>query len=126
MSEKNATPHTVLQLCFKLRVKPDLFLAHSQEPAATIAAVKGLIWKIWVYCDEGLEVGGVYLFCSREAAENYLSHPVIQAVRNNPAVASTESKLWDVEDSLSAITRAPLPKLLLEQPQPVAFVAGGE
>ena len=126
MSEKNATPHTVLQLCFKLRVKPDLFLAHSQEPATTIAAVQGLIWKIWVFREEDLEAGGVYLFENREAAENYLSHPVIQAVRNNPAVASIESKLWDVENSLSAVTRAPLPKLLIEQPQPAAFLAGDD
>ena len=126
MSEKNATPYTLLHLRFKLRVKPDQLLAHSQEPAGKIAAVKGLIWKIWVFQDEESVAGGVYLFDSREAAENYLSHPVIQAVRNNPAVASTESQLWDVDHSLSAVTRAPLPGLNAEQPQPVASIAGGQ
>jgi len=126
MSEKNATLYTLLQLRFKLRVKPEVFLAHSREPAAAIAMVKGLIWKIWVFREEELEVGGVYLFDSREAAETYLSHPVIQAVRNNPAVASTESQIWDVENSLSAVTRAPLPAFRVEQPEPVTAVAGGQ
>lgn len=126
MSEKNATPFTLLHLRFKLCVQPDQFLAHGQEPAGKIAAVKGLIWKIWVYQKEGSVAGGVYLFDSRGAAENYLSHPVIQAVRDNPAVASTESQLWDIDDSLSALTRAPLTWLSAEQPKSVASIAGGQ
>ena len=100
MSEKSATTYTVLQLRFKLRVPPDVLLAHSREGASIIASVEGLIWKIWVLQQEELEMGGIYLFANREAAEAYLNHPVIQAVRNNPALVSTESKLWDVESSL--------------------------
>ena len=52
-------------------------------------------------------MGGMYLFANREAAEAYLKHPVVQAVRSNPAVVSTRSEIWDVESSLSALTRAP-------------------
>ena len=106
MSEKNT--YTVLHLRFKLRVAPDAVLAHSREAAVTIGKVEGLIWKIWVKQDYEFEMGGIYLFASRETAEGYLNHPLIQAVRNNPAVVHTQYKLWDVEHSLSAITRAPL------------------
>ena len=108
MSEKSVTPYTVLHLRFKLRVPPDVFLAHSREAATIIASLEGLIWKIWVLQSEESEIGGIHLFANREAAEAYLNHPVIQAVRSNPAVVSTQSQLWDVESSLSALTRAPL------------------
>jgi hypothetical protein len=126
MSEISATTYTVLHLRFKLRVPPSIMLAHSQEAAAIIASVEGLIWKIWVSQEEEFESGGIYLFANRETAEAYLNHPVIQAVRSNPAVVSIESQLWDVERSLSALTRAPLPETFVQYAEPEALLAGGE
>jgi hypothetical protein len=126
MSEKSATTYTVLHLRFKLRVPPDVFLAKSQEAATVIASLEGLVWKIWILQQEELEMGGVYLFANRETAEAYLNHPVTQAVRSNPAVVSTESQLWDVESSLSALTRAPLPGVSVLYSEPDAPLAGGE
>jgi hypothetical protein len=105
MSEKSATTSTVLHLRFKLRVPPHVLLAQSRDAATVVASVEGLVWKIWILQQEELEMGGIYLFTNREAAEAYLNHPVTQAVRNNPAVVSTKSQLWDVESSLSAIDR---------------------
>jgi hypothetical protein len=125
MSEKSATAYTVLHLRFKLRVPPDVFLAHSREAATIIASVEGLIWKIWVLQQEKSETGGIYLFANREAAEAYLNHPVIQAVRSNPAVVSSQCQLWDVESSLSALTRAPLQDICVQNSQPVALMTGG-
>jgi hypothetical protein len=124
MSEKNASTYTVLHLRFKLRVPPDVFLAHSREAAAIIASVEGLIWKIWVFQEE-LEIGGIYLFANRETAEAYVNHPVIQAVCSNPNVVSTQSQLWNVESSLSALTRAPLRDIRVQYSEPDALVAGG-
>jgi Putative mono-oxygenase ydhR len=126
MSEKSATTYTVLYLRFKLRVPPHELLGHSREAATIIASVEGLIWKIWVLQEDEFELGGMYLFANRETAEAYLNHPVTQAVRSNPAVVSAESHLWDVESSLSALTRAPLQDAFLQSPQPVALVAGGQ
>jgi Putative mono-oxygenase ydhR len=68
----------------------------------------------------------MYLFANRETAEAYLNHPVTHAVRSNPAVVSTESQLWDVESSLSALTRAPLPGVSVLYSEPDARLAGGE
>jgi len=108
MSEKSAATYTVLHLRFKLRVPPSDFLAHSREAVNIIASIEGLIWKIWVYQEEALEIGGIYLFADRETAEAYLDHPVIQAVCTNPVLVSSQSQLWGVESTLSALTRAPL------------------
>ena len=126
MSEKRATFYTVLHLRFKLRVPPDVFLAKSREAATVIASVEGLVWKIWILQQEELEMGGMYLFANRETAEAYLNHPIVQAVRSNSAVVSTESQLWDVESSLSALTRAPLPGVSVLYSEPDALLAGGE
>jgi len=126
MSEKSATTYTVLHLRFKLRVPPDVLLAHSREAANIIASVEGLIWKIWIFREEESEMGGMYLFANREAAEAYLDHPVIQAVCSNPAVVSHQSQLWDVESSLSALTRAPLQDIYEEYSKSDALVVGGQ
>jgi len=126
MSEKSPTTYTVLQLRFKLRVSPAILLTQSREAASIIASVEGLIWKIWVLQEEEFETGGIYLFANRQTAEAYLSHPVIQAVRSNPAVVSTESKLWDVESSLSALTRGPLRDVSAQSSEPTVLLAGGQ
>ena len=126
MSQKRANTYTVLHLRFKLRVPPDVLLGHSREAATIIASVEGLIWKIWVLQKDEFAMGGMYLFASRQTAEAYLSHPVIQAVRSNPAVVSMQSQLWDVESSLSALTRAPLRDFCLQYSEPHALVAGGQ
>ena len=125
MSEKSANTYTVLHLRFKLRVSPDVLLAHSREAASIIASAKGLIWKIWVLQEKEFEMGGVYLFANRETAEAYLNHPAIQAVCSNPAVVSIQSELWDVESSLSALTRGPLRDICAQYSEPDALVAGG-
>ena len=125
MSEKSAATYTVLQLRFKLRVPPDDLLAHSREAATVIASVEGLIWKMWIFQKEESEIGGIYLFANRETAEAYLNHPVIQAVRSNPAVVSTQYQLWEVENSLSAVTRAPLRNICAQHSEPHGLVAGG-
>ena len=126
MPEKSATTYTVLHMRLKLRVPPDVFLANSREAATVIASVEGLIWKIWILQQEELEMGGMYLFANRETAEAYLNDPVVQAVRSNPAVVSTESRLWDVESSLSTITRAPLQDVRVQPSEAEAVLAGGQ
>ena len=108
MSEKTSPGYTVLHLRFNLRVSPDVVLAHSSDAAMKVAAVEGLIWKIWLVERDRREIGGVYLFADRKSAIGYLDHPIIEALCSNPAVVSTDCQIWEVEDSLSALTRGPL------------------
>lgn len=125
MSETSATTHTILHIRIKLRVSPEVLLAQSREAASIIASVEGLIWKIWILREEEFEIGGMYLFADRETAQAYLNHPVIQAVCSHPAVVSTQSQLWDVEGSLSAVTRAPLQDICMQYSEADFFLAGG-
>ena len=126
MSEKGAATYTVLHLRVRLRVPPDALLAQRQEAAKRIASVKGLIWKIWVLNKQDFEMGGMYLFANRESAEAYLKDPLVQAVRSHPAVVSSECQLWDVESSLSALTRAPLWDVSAQYSESAAAMAGGQ
>jgi Putative mono-oxygenase ydhR len=125
MPEKNSPLYIVLHLRFKLRVPPHQFLAQSRVAATTIASASGLIWKIWVFDEAKFEMGGMYLFVNRETAVAYLKHPVIQAVCRSPVVVSTESQLWDVDSSLSALTRGPLPGPCAQYSGLDAAMAGG-
>ncbi|HKR82662.1 MAG TPA: YdhR family protein [Terriglobales bacterium] len=124
MPEKSVATYAVLQLRFQLRVPPRALLAQSREVASVTASVEGLIWKIWVLQEEQFEMGGIYLFADREAAEAYLNHPLVQVLTSNPAVVSSQSHLWGVESSLSALTRAPLPAIRVES-EPHALMVGG-
>ena len=123
MSEKTSPGYALLHLRFKLRVSPDVVLAHSRDAANRIASLDGLIWKVWLLEREQREMGGLYLFASREAAVAYLNHPIIQALCSNPAVVSTDSQIWEVESSLSALTRGPLEDIRMEEQE--AVMAGG-
>jgi hypothetical protein len=121
MSEK--TSPTVLHLRFKLRVPPDDLVGRCRQAAEKIASAEGLIWKIWLVQQEQREMGGTYLFADRQAAVDYLNHPIIQAVCSNPAVMSVDSQVWEVSESLSALTRGPLQDIRMEEPAVV--MAGG-
>ena len=68
----------------------------------------------------------MYLFANRETAEAYLNGPVVRAVRSNPAVVSTQSQLWEVESSLSALTRGPLGEISGRYSETDALMAGGQ
>ena len=108
MEEKTSPGYIVLHLRFNLRVSPDVVLAHSRDVATKVAAVEGLIWKIWLVERDRREMGGLYLFADRESAVGYLNHPIIEALCSNPAVVSMDCQVWNVEESLSALTRGPL------------------
>ena len=125
MSEKSPNNYALLQLSFELKVSPHIFLTESREAAKVIASTEGLIWKIWVSQEEEFKTGGVYLFANRETAEAYLNHPVVQAVCSNPAVTSAKSQIWEIEKSLSVLTRAPLPTQWGQYSELETLIAGG-
>lgn len=125
MSEKSPNNYALLQLSFELKVSPKIFLAQSDEAAKVIASMEGLIWKIWISQEEESKTGGVYLFANRESAEAYLNHPVVQAACSNPAVKSAKSQIWEIENSLSVLTRAPLPTRWGRSSELETLIAGG-
>lgn len=77
-----------------------------RERAESIAGESGLIWKIWTENEETQRAGGVYLFADEASASAYLAR---HRERLSAAGATDiQGQLFDVNESLSAITYAPL------------------
>jgi hypothetical protein len=97
---------TILHVRTATRTSPAAFLTGAEGAARAIAAVPGLIWKVWILDEAASELGGVYLFASRAAAQAYVDGPILEHLRNEPRVVRVEHQLWDTH-ALSAVTRAP-------------------
>jgi hypothetical protein len=65
-------------------------LLHASD---AIAALPGLVWKVWTYNDAERVAGGIYLFDSEAHAR---------------AWGDVRTEYYDVDEHLSARTRAPL------------------
>ncbi len=99
------SPKVNLQIQFDLRCTSAEYRGLAEHVASAIAAVPGLLWKIWILDEERARGGGVYLFADRAAATAYLEGPIISRLRGNPAVSGIEVKLFDVLDGPSVVTR---------------------
>jgi hypothetical protein len=76
--------------------------------AEPIADIDGVVWKVWVINDENKEAGGIYLFEDAASVNDYLSGEIVAGLAAHPQITDIVVKQFDVMDSVSAITRAPL------------------
>ena len=76
--------------------------------ADSIAALPGLLWKVWTYNDAEHAAGGVYLFDSEEHARAWGDGTVQAALGRLPGVSDVGTNYYDVDEKLSAVTRGPL------------------
>jgi len=100
----STSPKVILQIQFDLRNAAE-YRGMADHAAGAIAAVPGLIWKVWILDEERGRCGGVYLFADRAAATAYVEGPIVSQLRKNPAVTAVEVRLFDVLDGPSVITR---------------------
>ena len=105
------SPKVIVQIQFDLRCTPAEFRAHADHVAGAFAAVPGLLWKVWLLDEERGRGGGVYLFADRVAATTYLEGPIVKGLRENPAIAGVEARLFDVLEGPSVITRGLSPSV---------------
>jgi len=99
-------PMTILHVITTTHISPAAILAGAADPARAIAAVPGLIWKVWILDEAAAELGGVYLFASRAHAQAYVDGPILDHLRHDSRVVRVEHRMWDTH-ALSALTRAP-------------------
>jgi hypothetical protein len=99
---------TIVQINYHFDLTPDEHLDLCKHAAGAIAAVSGLVWKTWLVNEADHEGGGIYLFESRKQAEDYLSGPIITALGKHSAISKVNVKLFDTNEALGQITRAPL------------------
>ena len=82
------------------------YLKQMVEPdAPVIAAVKGLISKVWLTDEEKNTFGGFYLWESKTAMENFMHSDLVKAVVSRPFVKNVSSVDWQVNQNASLITR---------------------
>jgi SAM-dependent methyltransferase len=73
--------NTCVQIEFGLRCSAQHYHAIAEEAAVRLASVPGLRSKWWWLDRQTGRAGGVYSFESREAAESYLTGPIVSALR---------------------------------------------
>lgn len=83
--------------------------ASFKQAAEKIAGVPGLIWKLWSYDDQRQLATSVYLFDSESTARAWGDGPMVPALSAHHGVSDIEVTYFDVDEELSAVTRAPLP-----------------
>ena len=66
----------------------------------------GLRWKIYGFDDEKSMATGIYLFDDIESLNNYMVP--FRSVTPPPGVSDMEFQVWDVQEGLSKITKAPI------------------
>jgi len=72
------------------------------ELAHRIAAVPGLIWKIWTENPEALEAGGIYLFEDESSLDAYWSQKIVRL--QSAGIENIRARKFDVNQPLTQIT----------------------
>ena len=72
--------------------------------------IPGCKWKIWLINEDQKEAGGVYLFESAKALQQFLNSDLFASVANNPAFSHLQTNSFAVAEAPSLITDAPLTK----------------
>jgi len=98
----------LLQINFTLGVPPADYAQMCAGLAETFAAIPGLRWKTWILNEQNNEAGGIYLFESEAALQNYLQSPLAAQVKTHPALLNVSAKVFSVMEDVSTITRAPI------------------
>lgn len=98
----------ILQIDFKFTGPWGNELASARKDRAEeIAAMPGLIWKIWTENSETKEGGGVYLFEDLDSLRKYKELHVAR-LSEAPGISAIRAKEFDVNEALTEITRGPM------------------
>ncbi|MFD1161485.1 MULTISPECIES: monooxygenase [Hwangdonia] len=77
-----------------------------KELAQSIVNEPGFVWKFWTENKNEEMAGGVYMFDSRENAENYLKMHTDRLVKFG--YSNIKGKVFEINEELSNICKAPL------------------
>lgn len=101
-------PLRVLELRFGFEGPPSEFEEAVGSLAGEIAAVPGLVWKIWLMDEGRREAGGVCLFTDRGSAHAFRSSRLLTEIRDHPAVSGFRIREYEVIEDLTRVTRGPV------------------
>jgi len=66
----------------------------------------GMVWKLWTENNRTDDCGGIYLFTDETSASNFLEEHLPRL--DSMGIKDVRTKVFDVNESLSHITRAPI------------------
>jgi Putative mono-oxygenase ydhR len=78
------------------------------QAAERISGLPGLVWKVWIHEDSERAAGGLYLFDTEEHARAWGDDMLHSSLGHMPGVSDIETRYYDVDERLSAITRGPI------------------
>ena len=104
----------LIQVNFNYNIPTEEFEKKAASIAEVFANFPGLQWKIWLMNETRKEAGGIYLFESREAVENYLNSDLFKAIESNRYFDLVSVKIFDTLEAPGIITRAPLQSVVVE------------
>ena len=82
------------------------FESACDELAPTFAAIPRLVCKHWLADESTNTYGGVYVFESEQALQDYQASELFAEVAGNPAFANCSARAFGRLEAASAVTRA--------------------
>lgn len=70
-------------------------------------ALPTLQWKIWLTDPANSQVGGLYLFAAREAAEAYAEKSA-ENIRQRPGISGVKCQIWTISEEKTRLTMGPI------------------
>jgi hypothetical protein len=98
----------ILQINFKFHVSRPEYEMAVAPVAEPIAAVPGLLWKVWILNEAQQEGGGIYLFANSHSLDAYLNSEIVAAIVSNPILSDFSVKQFEVMEEVSVVTRGPV------------------
>lgn len=98
----------ILQVNFKMKYSGKDYHDTYEPAAEALAAVPGLLWKVWIFNDQEHEGGGIYFFDSEESMQAFIDGEIVASVMANPALSDFSAKIFDIIPDLSTVTRGPI------------------
>lgn len=98
----------ILQINFKYHVSRAEYETAVAPLAAPIAAMPGLVWKVWLMNEAEQEAGGIYLFTDGSTLDAYLNSDIVAGIISHPALSDFSVKQFEVMEEVSAVTRGPV------------------
>ena len=98
----------ILQINFKFHVPRAAYETAVAPVAEPIAAVPGMVWKVWLMNESEQEAGGIYLFADGQSLDAYLNSDIVAGIVSNPILSDFSVKQFEVMAGLTAVTRGPV------------------
>jgi hypothetical protein len=98
----------ILQVNFKMKISGKQYKQTYEPAAGVLAAVPGLLWKVWIVNDQEHEAGGIYFFDSETSIKDFMESEIVASVIANPDLSDFSVKTFDIIEDLSTVTRGPI------------------